>query len=228
MHFLVAFNKKVCYNYNTIQQQLTHEGNMQYNTTLVKLAKTFLANKNVEVYSELTDGQGELGICVDVNNNRIWTDGNRGLWSTVAKGVKVRHANFLVTKWDDEEWSGGLAGNVHYDGSGEDGTWFDGGDVETALINKTKDKESDGMIYTDTAFLSNLQKYMVESCDFDLQLCEYLDFDYSEQGMQDDENVNLDVEMDGDFWLYVIAEMKREGIAHRHIGEADLIVEAVA
>ena len=82
--------------------------------------------------------------------------------------------------------------------------------------------------YTDTAFLVNLQKYMVESCDFDLQLCEYLDFDYSEQGMQDDENVNLDVEMDGDFWLYVIAEMKREGIAHRQIGEADLIVEAVA
>ncbi len=200
---------------------------MQYNTTHVKLAKTFLANKNVEVYFD--DERTEFSISVDVNNNRIWTDGNRGLWSTVAKGVKVRHANFLVTKdEDDEEWSGGLAGSIHYDGSGEDGTWFDGGDVETALINKTKDKESDGMIYTDTAFLVNLQKYMEEHCDFDMQLCEYLDFDYSEQGMQDDEYVNLDVECDADFWLYVIDEMKAEGVAHRQIGEEDIVITAVA
>ena len=201
--------------------------NMQYNTTLIKLAKTFLANKNVEVYFD--DARNEFSISVDVHNNRIWTDGNRGLWSTVAKGVKVRHANFLVTKFDDdEEWSGGLAGTVHYDGSGEDGTWYDGGDEETALINKVKAKESDGMIYTDTAFLVNLQKYMVEHCDFDEQLNEYLDFDYSEQGMQDDEYVNLDVEMDADFWLYVIDEMKRDGIAHRQIGEEDIVITAVA
>jgi len=201
---------------------------MQYNETLVKLAKTFLANENVEVYFDET--RTEFSICVDVHNNRIWTDGNRGLWSTVAKGVKVRHANFLVT-YDEEDdyWSGGLAGTVHYDGSGEDGTWFDGGDVETALINKTKDmRESDGMIYTDTAFLDNLKKYMVESCNYDMRLEEYLDFDYSEQGMQDDEYVNLDVELDGTFWLYVIDEMQKEGIAHRRIGEEDLITEAVA
>ena len=201
---------------------------MQYNETLVKLAKTFLANENVEVYFD--EARTEFSICVDVHNNRIWTDGNRGLWSTVAKGVKVRHANFLVT-YDEEDdyWSGGLAGTVHYDGSGEDGTWYDGGDVETALINKTKDmRESDGMIYTDTAFLDNLKKYMVESCDYDMRLEEYLDFDYSEQGMQDDEYVNLDVELDGTFWLYVIDEMQKEGIAHRRIGEEDIVTEAVA
>ena len=42
---------------------------------------------------------------------------------------------------------------------------------------------------------------MVESCDFDKELLQYLDFDYSEQGMQDDENVNLDVDLDADFWI---------------------------
>ena len=42
---------------------------------------------------------------------------------------------------------------------------------------------------------------MVEHCDYDMELEEYLDFDYSEQGMQDDEYVNLDVELDGDFWI---------------------------
>ena len=196
---------------------------MQYNTTLVKLAKTFLANKNVEVYFD--DERTEFSICVDVHNNRIWTDGTRGLWNTVAKGVKVRHANFLVTYDEDDcTWSGGLAGTVHYDGSGEDGTWYDGADVEnTALINKVKDmRESDGMIYTDTAFLANLFKYMVESCDFDMRLQEYLDFDYSEQGMQDDEYVNLDVECDGTFWLCVIDEMKQAGIAHRQIAQEAL------
>ena len=201
---------------------------MQYNTTLVKLAKTFLANKNVEVYFD--EARTEFSISIDVHNNRIWTDGD-GLWSTVAKGVKVQHANFLVS-YDDEDntWSGGLAGSIHYDGSGEDGTWYDGADVENnTLINKIKDmRESDGMIYGNDAFINNLQKYMEEHCDFDLQLCEYLDFDYSEQGMQDDEYVNLDVECDGTFWLYVIDEMKAEGIAHRQIGEEDLIVEAVA
>jgi hypothetical protein len=203
--------------------------NMQYNETLIKLAKTFLANENVEVYFD--EARTEFSICVDVHNNRIWTDGNRGLWSTVAKGVKVRHANFLVT-YDEEDdyWSGGLAGTVHYDGSGEDGTWYDGSDVEqNVLINKVKDmRESDGMIYTDTAFLDNLKKYMVESCDYDMRLEEYLDFDYSEQGMQDDEYVNLDVELDGTFWLYVIDEMQKEGIAHRRIGEEDIVTEAVA
>ncbi len=202
---------------------------MQYNETLIKLAKTFLANENVEVYFD--EARTEFSICVDVHNNRIWTDGNRGLWSTVAKGVKVRHANFLVT-YDEEDdyWSGGLAGTVHYDGSGEDGTWYDGSDVEqNVLINKVKDmRESDGMIYTDTAFLDNLKKYMVESCDYDMRLEEYLDFDYSEQGMQDDEYVNLDVELDGTFWLYVIDEMQKEGIVHRRIGEEDIVTEAVA
>lgn len=201
---------------------------MQYNTTLVKLAKTFLANKNVEVYFD--EARTEFSISIDVHNNRIWTDGD-GLWSTVAKGVKVQHANFLVS-YDDEDntWSGGLAGSIHYDGSGEDGTWYDGADVENnTLINKIKDmRESDGMIYGNDAFINNLQTYMVDSCDFDLQLCEYLDFDYSEQGMQDDECVNLDVECDGTFWLYVIDEMKKEGITHRQIGEEDLIVEEVA
>ena len=180
--------------------------NMQYNKTLIEKAVKFINNKNVEVEHFVAKDDETFNVCVDVHNNRIWTDGD-GLWSTVAKGVKVRYANFLVRKEiDDDEalgyyWSGGLSGSVHYDGSGKDGTWYDGGDVETQLINKIKDKESDGMIYGNGAFINNLQKYMIESCDFDKELLQYLDFDYSEQGMQDDENVNLDVDLDADFWI---------------------------
>ena len=58
------------------------------------------------------------------------------------------------------------------------------------------------MIYTDTIFIENAIAYMEDECDFDSKLLgEFLDFDYSEQGMQDDEMVNLDVDMDGDFWI---------------------------
>ena len=76
-------------------------------------------------------------------------------------------------------------------------------DPRPFLINKIKNKQdSDGMIYTDTIFIENAIAYMEDECDFDSKLLkEFLDFDYSEQGMQDDEMVNLDVEMDGDFWI---------------------------
>ena len=89
--------------------------------------------------------------------------------------------------------------------------------ANNTLINKIKDVESDGMIYGSTAFINNLKKYMVEKCDYDMDLQKYLDFDYSEQGMQDDELVNLDVECDADFWLHVIDTMQQQGIAFRQI-----------
>ena len=184
--------------------------NMQYNKTLIEKAVKFINNKNVEVEHFVAKDDETFNVCVDVHNNRIWTGGD-SIWTegAVTKGVKVRYANFLVRKEiDDSEalgyyWSGGLSGSVHYDGSGKDGTWYDGNDVENnTLINKIKDtQDSDGMIYTDVAFLNNLRKYMVESCDFDEELLQYLDFDYSEQGMQDDENVNLDVDLDAVFWI---------------------------
>ena len=132
------------------------------------------------------------------------------------KGVKVEgiylNADYYDYDGNDAYWSGGLAGTIAYDGSGKDGTWYDGTDVEeNALINKIKNEaDSDGMIYTDDGFIKNSIKYMVEHCDFDYDLQEYLDFDYSEQGMQDDGAVNLDVDLDGDFWVYVQAQMQQQ------------------
>ena len=56
---------------------------------------------------------------------------------------------------------------------------------------------------------------MVEHCDFDMMLQKYLDFDYSEQGMQDDEYVNLDVHLDVDFWQHVFNLCKQQNISVR-------------
>jgi hypothetical protein len=189
---------------------------MQYTQAHIEMAKKFLANKNVGFDYDADDKR--ISISIDVDNNRIWTDGS-GIWNNkVVKGVKVEgiYLNADYYDYDDEDayWSGGLAGSIAYDGSGVDGTWYDGADVENnALINKIKDEQdSDGMIYTDDGFINNSIKYMVEQCDFDNALIDYLSFDYSEQGMQDDGYVNLDVELDGNFWLAVKEQMDEDNL----------------
>jgi len=182
----------------------------QYTQEQIQAGIKFLQNKNVEFYYDSGDDYDTTAhISIDVGGNRIWTDGT-SLWNkNVVKGVKVESIGLTVTKYEDSDencgyyWSGGLSGTISYDGSGKDGTWYDGSDDDNnALINKIKhEQDSDGMIYTDDGFIANSIKYMEEHCDFDSKLLgDLLDFDYSEQGMQDDGAVNLDVDMDADFW----------------------------
>lgn len=185
---------------------------MKYTTAQVEQGIKFLQNNNVNFDYDTT-----AHISIDVGGNRIWTDGT-SLWNNkVVKGVKVENIGLTVTKYEDSDedcgyyWSGGLSGTVSYDGSGVDGTWYDGADdnSDTMLINKQKDmQDSDGLIYTDSGFIANCKKYMAEHCDFDSKvLGDFLDFDYSEQGMQDDGAVNLDVDMDADFWQHCNDEL---------------------
>ena len=181
---------------------------MKYTQAQIEAGIKFLNNANVHIdTAELEDNVVNININV---GKRIWTDGT-SIWNKgVVKGVKVGYIN-LVSEWydkyendEDNYWSGGLAGTITYDGSGKDGTWYDGADDgNNVLINKIKDEQdSDGMIYTDSGFIANSIKYMEQHCDFDTKLLsDFLAFDYSEQGMQDDGAVNLDVEMDGDFWI---------------------------
>ena len=179
---------------------------MKYTQAQIQAGIKFLNNANVHIdTAEIEDGVVSININV---GERIWTDGT-SIWNNnVVKGVKVGYIN-LVSTWydlmDDAYWSGGLAGTITYDGSGKDGTWYDGTDDENnVLINKIKnEQDSDGLIYTDEGFIANSIKWMVDNCDFDAKLLEdLLDFDYSEQGMQDDGAVNFDVTLDGDFWMH--------------------------
>ena len=189
----------------------------KYTTQQVQAGIKFLSNANVNIDVEYDGDERQVHLNIaTAEGTRFWTSGD-SIWSKqkVKKGVLVNGISLMATYTDYEEdnyWSGGLAGNIDYDGSGKDGTWYDGGDVETQLINKIKDKESDGMIYGNGAFIENLQTYMIESCDFDKELLQYLDFDYSEQGMQDDEAVNLDVDLDADFWLEAVNYAKEQRI----------------
>ena len=181
---------------------------MKYTQAQIEAGIKFLNNANVHIdTAELEDNVVNININV---GKRIWTDGT-SIWNNgVVKGVKVGYIN-LVSEWydkyendEDNYWSGGLAGTITYDGSGKDGTWYDGADDgNNVLINKIKDEQdSDGMIYTDSGFIANSIKYMEQHCDFNSKLLsDFLDFDYSEQGMQEDGAVNLDVALDGDFWI---------------------------
>ena len=186
---------------------------MQYTKDEIQAGVKFLQNANVNFDYDKDD----MRVCMDIDVGcKIWTDGT-SIWSRgVVKGVKVHNLSLTADyskmhyseeDWDElkEEdlyWSGGLTGYAHYDGSGKDGTWYDGTDDASALINRNTSKESDGLIYTDDGFVKNLTKYMDDECDFDSKLLgKYLDFEYSEQGMQDYETVNFDVEMDGNFWI---------------------------
>ena len=185
----------------------------KYNTQQVQAGIKFLSNANVNLDIENDGGDKQVVFNINVGNNRIWTSGD-SIWNKgVVKGVKVSGIQLVATWYDypdDKYWSGGLAGSIQYDGSGKDGTWYDGADDENnALLNPKKDEDdSDGLIYTDGGFIANSIKYMDEHCDFNsILLSDFLDFDYSEQGMQQDGDVNLDAEVDGDFWIHCNDEL---------------------
>ena len=192
----------------------------KYTLAEVQAGIKFLQNANVSYEYDKDDEKLYFDIPV---NKRIWTSGD-SIWGNgkVVKGVKVSNLSLIaqsskqmfaeedwaMLKKEDLYWSGGLTGNAYYDGSGKDGTWYDGVDDPSALINRNPSKESDGLIYTDDGFTENLLKYMEEECNFNRKLLEkYLDFEYSEQGMQAEETVNYDVNLDGDFWQHCASEL---------------------
>ena len=185
----------------------------KYTTQQVQAGIKFLSNANVNLDIENDGDDKQVIFNINVGNNRIWTSGD-SIWNKgVVKGVKVSGISLIATYMNyyaDPYWSGGLAGSILYDGSGKDGTWYDGADDENnALLNPKKDEDdSDGLIYTDGGFIANSIKYMDEHCDFNSKLLsDFLDFDYSEQGMQQDGDVNLDAHVDGHFWIHCNDEL---------------------
>jgi hypothetical protein len=202
---------------------------VKYTTDEIKAGVKFLSNENVSFEHDADEQRVSIYVGVGC---RIWTSGD-SIWSRgVVKGVKVSECGFASehssehyaeedrAKLTEEDlyWSGGLTGYANYDGSGKDGTWYDGKDDASALINRNTSKESDGLIYTDDGFVKNLQKYFSDECDFDTYLLEkYFDFSYSEQGMQQEESVNFDVDLDGDFWIKCEMEIVKFAVGEEAI-----------
>jgi len=185
----------------------------KYTTQQVQAGIKFLSNANVNIDVEYDGDERQVHLNIaTAKGTRFWTSGD-SIWSKqVQKGVLVNGISLIATYTnygEDDYWSGGLAGNIGYDGSGKNGTWYDGGEEDTGvLINRIPDATSDGLIYTDNGFIESAFAYMEKHCDFNSKLLkDFLDFDYSEQGMQSEENVNLDVDLDGDFWIHCNDEL---------------------
>jgi hypothetical protein len=98
----------------------------------------------------------------------IFSTSGKGYWSNVAKPVLI--TNMRVAYVNDENDFGEL--RVYFDTD-----YWD--------VNK------DGLIYTDSGFMTDLRNFLA------LQGLNNLDVEYSEQGMQGDNYVSLDI--GGDF-----------------------------
>ena len=142
-----------------------------------------------DTYIEQDGDANEYNFVVEFNQPII-TSGD-GLWSSAVRAVKVK--NFGI--WFSTDGDDGDAGDfyVTYDGSGKDGTWNDGANLENngTLLNVIKDEAaSDGLIYTDTGFIESVREVMKGLGEFDDSVID--DIGYSEQGMQEDGRVSFD------------------------------------
>ena len=97
------------------------------------------------------------------------TDG-RGLWSSKSKPVIVTGLDCIITKMEDED------------------RLF--GELMVRFDLASWDTDKDGLIYTDDQFLKELHTFL-KSQGFTVEASN--DVSYSEQGMQGDEYVSLDV-----------------------------------
>lgn len=96
--------------------------------------------------------------------NTIFHTAGDGLWSNISKAVRI---------------TGLELGYVNEDA--------DFGELRVYFDENTWDIDEDGLIYTDSRFLSELRSFL-EAQGFNPE-----NVDYSEQGMQSDEYVSLDV-----------------------------------
>jgi len=100
----------------------------------------------------------------------LHTDGLRGLWSDVAKAVTITN---MGLGYIDEDFAAGKHPTF--------------GELRVQFDTKTWDTDEDGLIYTDRLFIKELREFL------DAHGLPGKDVDYSEQGMQGDDFVSLDV-----------------------------------
>ena len=130
-------------------------------------AKTCVAHSDAE------------GFNFAVKLNEVYTTAGDGYWSDVSKDVRV------------------VEMGVYVGTKSSDGEFYSDGDFYVLYDEATWDNATDGLIYTDSAFIANVRDFMRDvllRMDVDDDVANELvaNLDYSEQGMQDDGRVSCD------------------------------------
>jgi hypothetical protein len=132
------------------------------------------------------------GVTFNISTDEMYTTAGDGYWSEAVKNVRVTDIGmYISTKNEADE--------------GDEACYYDG-DMYVCYDEATWDNSVDGLIYTDSAFLANVQDkvrdVLVQLNIDEASINEAVgDINYSEQGMQDDGRVSLDA--------FVLAELLR-------------------
>lgn len=124
----------------------------------------------------------EDGFNFAFNCNEVYTTAGDGYWSDVSKAVTVTGMGMFVASDED----------------------YGDGDFYATYDEATWDNATDGLIYTDSAFLANVQdkvRDVLLQMGVDDTTANTLvgDITYSEQGMQDEGRVSFDAYALADF-----------------------------
>lgn len=123
------------------------------------------------------------------DTDEVYTTAGDGYWSDVVKNVRVQAMGIYVGTVNDGD---------------EDDAYYSDGDFYVAYDEATWDMDKDGLIYTDSAFLANVQDKVRDvllqmGVDDDKANALAASVQYSEQGMQDYGRVSCDAYALADF-----------------------------
>jgi hypothetical protein len=137
------------------------------------------------------------GFTFNVSTEKMFSTCGDGYWSNVQKDVMVTDIGmFVSTKNEADE--------------GDEAEYYDG-DMYVLYEEDTWDNSVDGLIYTDSAFLEQVQEALfkaLQQLNIDTATAREVAYSvsYSEQGMQDDGRVSLDAFEFADFMRKFYAE----------------------
>ena len=124
-----------------------------------------------------------VGVMFNVSTDEVYTTCGDGYWSDVVKNVRVTDIGMYISTLNEAD-------------EGEEACYYDG-DMYVCYDETTWDNNVDGLIYTDSAFLANVQDKLRDvfvTMGIDDATANELaaSVHYSEQGMQDAGRVSLD------------------------------------
>lgn len=128
------------------------------------------ATQNAQTVQQFINNVDAEGFLFVIEVNKTFTTCGDGYWSNVVKDVFVTSIGMYISTVNDEGY-------------------FGDGDLAVNYTEATWDNNVDGLIYTDSAFLEQVQQFLIDA-GFDAEAVN--DISYSEQGMQDDERVSCD------------------------------------